>query len=93
MRILILEINRKVRGILGFSAPLCCPKFSYDVITFLYVKLDAKLDHNPRYVWRSIHASQVFVKRGIRWRIGDGANNNVWRQPWLRMKIKLLLLL
>jgi hypothetical protein len=36
MRILILEINHKVGGILGFSTPLCCPKFSYHVITFLY---------------------------------------------------------
>jgi hypothetical protein len=46
--------------------------------------LDAKLDHNPSYVWRSIHASQVVVRRGLRWRIGNGTNVRVWKQPWLR---------
>ncbi|GAU48919.1 hypothetical protein TSUD_301740 [Trifolium subterraneum] len=46
--------------------------------------LNAKLGHNPSYVWRSIHASQVIVKRGLRWRIGNGDKINVWSQPWLR---------
>jgi hypothetical protein len=27
--------------------------------------LDAKLGHNPSYVWRSIQASQVVVKNGL----------------------------
>ncbi|MCH79971.1 hypothetical protein A2U01_0000733, partial [Trifolium medium] len=46
--------------------------------------LDAKLGHNPSYVWRSIQASQVIVKRGLQWRIGNGANVPIWKQPWLR---------
>ncbi|WJX28105.1 hypothetical protein P8452_16861 [Trifolium repens] len=46
--------------------------------------LGAKLGHNPSYVWRSIHASQVVVKRGLRWRIGNGTNVRIWNQPWLR---------
>jgi hypothetical protein len=46
--------------------------------------LDGKLGHNPSYVWRSIQASQVVVKRGLRWRIGDGSEINVWHHPWLR---------
>jgi ribonuclease HI len=46
--------------------------------------LDAKLGHNPSYVWRSIQASQVVVRSGLRWRVGNGANIDVWRQPWLR---------
>ncbi|GAU29295.1 hypothetical protein TSUD_226660 [Trifolium subterraneum] len=46
--------------------------------------LEATLSHNPSYVWRSIHAFQVIVRRGLRWRLGNGNNINVWRQPWLR---------
>jgi hypothetical protein len=46
--------------------------------------LEAKLGHNPSYVWRSIHASQVVVKHGLRWWLGKGDKINVWRQPWLR---------
>lgn len=46
--------------------------------------LEAKLGHNPSYVWRSIHASQVVVRRGLRWRIGNGNSINVWTHPWLR---------
>jgi hypothetical protein len=46
--------------------------------------LDAKLGNNPSYVWRSINASQVIVKRGLRWKLGSGAKVHVWKQPWLR---------
>jgi hypothetical protein len=41
--------------------------------------LGANLGHNPSFIWRSVHASQVVVKGGLRWRIGDGRNINVWR--------------
>nr|KYP48093.1 Transposon TX1 uncharacterized [Cajanus cajan] len=43
-----------------------------------------KLGHNPSYVWRSIHASQVVVKGGLRWCIGNGRSLKVWHDPWLR---------
>jgi len=33
--------------------------------------LDAPFGHNPSYVWRNIHASQVLVKNEIKWRIGN----------------------
>ncbi|KAK2445802.1 putative mitochondrial protein [Trifolium repens] len=46
--------------------------------------LEANLGHNPSYVWRSIHASQVVVIRGLRWRLGNGNSINVWKHPWLR---------
>jgi hypothetical protein len=39
--------------------------------------LEAKLGHNPSYVWRSIHTSQVIVKRGLQWQIGNGERINV----------------
>ena len=46
--------------------------------------LGARLGHNPSYIWRSIFASQVLVRGGQRWRVGNGRNINVWKDPWLR---------
>jgi hypothetical protein len=46
--------------------------------------LEANLGHNPSYIWRSIHASQVVVRSGLRWRLGNGESIHVWSQPWLR---------
>ncbi|KAK2444397.1 hypothetical protein QL285_015425 [Trifolium repens] len=46
--------------------------------------LEAKLGHNPSYTWRSVHASQVIVRSGLRWRMGNGTKVHVWNQPWLR---------
>jgi hypothetical protein len=42
------------------------------------------LGHNPSYVWRSIHASHVVVRQGLKWSIGDGSKINVWHFPWLK---------
>jgi hypothetical protein len=46
--------------------------------------LEATLGHNPSYTWRSAHASQVIVRNGLRWRLGNGTKVHVWNQPWLR---------
>jgi ribonuclease HI len=46
--------------------------------------LGARLGHNPSFVWRSIYTSQVIVKGGLRWCIGDGKDISVWNEPWLR---------
>ncbi len=31
-----------------------------------------KKESNPSYAWRSIHNSLEVIKRGIRWRVGNG---------------------
>jgi hypothetical protein len=46
--------------------------------------LEANLGHNPSHAWRCIHVSQVVVRRGLRWRLGNGNSINVWKHPWLR---------
>jgi len=46
--------------------------------------LGARLGHNQSNIWRSIFASQVIVRGGQRWRIGDGRKIKVWADPWLR---------
>lgn len=46
--------------------------------------LDAKLGHNPSFVWHSIFASQSVIKEGVKCRIGNGNSIAIWKQPWLR---------
>ena len=46
--------------------------------------MDAKLGHNPNYVWRSIHASYVVVRGVFRWRSRDGSQIKSWYDPWIR---------
>jgi hypothetical protein len=51
------------------------PKFDF---------LGARLGHNPSYICRSIYDSQVLVRGGQRWLIGNGKSILVWSMPWLR---------
>lgn len=34
--------------------------------------LDAKLEHNPSLIWRSLQDSFPFIKASLLWKIGDG---------------------
>ena len=43
----------------------------------------AELGGQPSYAWRSIHAAQVLVRRGLRWQVGNGENIRIWRDKWL----------
>ncbi|KAL8100581.1 hypothetical protein AgCh_032729 [Apium graveolens] len=45
--------------------------------------LEAKMGSNPSYVWRSVLEAQVLIRRGARWRVGDGSNIGILAQPWL----------
>ncbi|CAN1138108.1 Putative ribonuclease H protein At1g65750 [Linum perenne] len=46
--------------------------------------LTAPCPNGSSPIWQSIHATQGIVRRGYRWRIGDGTAINVWNSPWLR---------
>ena len=37
----------------------------------------------PSYAWRSIHATQALMRRGLRWQVGNGENIRIWRNKWL----------
>ena len=39
--------------------------------------------NNPSYGWRSILASKEVLKHGLRKKIGNGYDTNVWEEPWL----------
>ncbi|CAN0916241.1 Uncharacterized mitochondrial protein AtMg00310 [Linum grandiflorum] len=46
--------------------------------------LSAALDGSPSYIWRSIQSTQAMIKRGYRWRLGDGNSIRVYLDLWLR---------
>ncbi|CAN0876335.1 Putative ribonuclease H protein At1g65750 [Linum grandiflorum] len=46
--------------------------------------LDAELGHHPSFIWRSLWNTKPLLSRGLRWKIGDGRNINVWTDPWLK---------
>ena len=45
--------------------------------------MGAKLGCNPSYAWRSIYNSLEFIKRGTRWRVGNGKMIHIWEDKWL----------
>ena len=60
---------------------LCCLESSKYYPKWVF--LDVNLGHNPSLVWGSIHASQVVVRGGMRWRVGNGRKINLWHDLWL----------
>ncbi|CAN1332707.1 Putative ribonuclease H protein At1g65750 [Linum perenne] len=45
--------------------------------------LTADKGGNPSLIWQSIWKAQGIVRRGFRWRIGDGSSIRVWEDPWI----------
>ena len=45
--------------------------------------LSAKLGCSPSYAWRSIFNSLEVIRRGIRWRVGNGKLIHIWEDKWL----------
>ncbi|KAL0385879.1 UNVERIFIED_CONTAM: putative mitochondrial protein [Sesamum radiatum] len=45
--------------------------------------LSAKSGYNPSYSWRSLLEARFIIKAGSRWRVRDGSNIRVWKDPWL----------
>ena len=45
--------------------------------------LTAKLGSSPFYAWRSIYNSLEVIRRGIRWRVGNGKMIHIWDDKWL----------
>ena len=43
----------------------------------------AKLGSSPSYTWRSIFNGLEVVKRGTRWRVGNGEIILIWDDKWL----------
>ena len=45
--------------------------------------IEASMENNPSYAWRSIMAAQSVVREGIKWRVGNGRNIQIWGDKWL----------
>ena len=45
--------------------------------------LNSKKGSNPSYIWWSIHNSLEVIKRGTRWRVGNGQRIHILEYKWL----------
>ena len=45
--------------------------------------LNAKLGSNPSYAWRGIFKALEVIRRGTRWRVGNGKLIHIWEDKWL----------
>lgn len=45
--------------------------------------LEAKLNNNPSFIWRSILVVLDLVKAGARLLVGTGKSINIWEESWL----------
>lgn len=45
--------------------------------------MEAKPKANMSYSWRSILRGLQVIKQGMIWRVSNGCNLNIWKDPWL----------
>ena len=45
--------------------------------------LNANLGSSLSYSWRSIHSSLGVIRKGTRWRVGNGKLIHIWEDEWL----------
>ncbi|XP_073126529.1 uncharacterized mitochondrial protein AtMg00310-like [Henckelia pumila] len=45
--------------------------------------MDADLEVNPSYIWRSFLWSRVLLQRGLCWRVGTGQSIVIGKDPWI----------
>ena len=45
--------------------------------------LNSKKDSNPSYAWRSIYNSLEVIRKGTRWRVGNGRRIHIREDKWL----------
>ncbi|GAA0144626.1 hypothetical protein LIER_05022 [Lithospermum erythrorhizon] len=52
--------------------------------------MHAKLGTNPSFGWRSLFEGRKVLTMGIRWRVGDGKEIDIWKDPWIPRTIDFL---
>ena len=56
----------------------------YKARYFPYINImGANLRYNPSYAWRSIYNSLEVIRKGTRWRVGNGRTIHIWKDKWL----------
>ena len=48
--------------------------------------MEASVSRMGSYAWKSILVGREVIKRGSRWRIGNGKKVNIWQHRWLPRK-------
>jgi len=51
--------------------------------------LGANIGHSISFTWRSIRSTILMLSLDYRWKIGDGNDINVWKDPWIRIRQNL----
>ncbi|KAJ9561419.1 hypothetical protein OSB04_006579 [Centaurea solstitialis] len=46
--------------------------------------MEARLGNSPSFIWKSMWHSQLALREGLRWKVGDGKTIKIWDDPWLR---------
>ncbi|CAL1354532.1 unnamed protein product [Linum trigynum] len=49
--------------------------------------LEARVGHQPSFIWRSLLSAQEFLNEGLRWRIGNGSSVRIWGDKWLPTEV------
>lgn len=45
--------------------------------------LEAGRASNPSYIWSSMQETKEIIRRGSRWRVGNGRSISIWKDKWL----------
>ena len=45
--------------------------------------IQARIGHNPSFIWRSLVTENQLIHKGARWRIGTGHKVSIRKEPWL----------
>lgn len=53
--------------------------------------LHANIGNNPSIIWRSVIEAHEIIRKGVRWRIGDGKDVMVWGELWLPYSSNLMI--
>ncbi|GAA0176209.1 hypothetical protein LIER_42041 [Lithospermum erythrorhizon] len=59
---------------------------SWEVIMQHKEFLNAKVEYNPSYGWRSLLEGRKVLEKGVRWRVGHSKGIDIWKDPWVPRK-------
>lgn len=45
--------------------------------------LDAEINSQSSFAWKSIMQARDVIHKGARWRVGDGSSIDIWKHRWL----------
>lgn len=49
--------------------------------------MEAKMGHNPSFVWRSLLTRRELLSKDLIWRIGNRQQVKIWQDNWLPQSV------